>query len=62
VPKATSILFNHAQHWGEAGGTGVNLSLPDPVIITNVTLLDAGGAELTQHPRLGARVVSAAAM
>ncbi|HEX5380221.1 MAG TPA: M66 family metalloprotease [Phenylobacterium sp.] len=34
------------------GFTGVNYNTPDPIIITNVDLLDAGGTVLGLHPRL----------
>jgi hypothetical protein len=32
--------------------TGVDFNLPDPIIIQNVTLFDAGSAALALHPRL----------
>ncbi len=34
------------------GFTGVNYNVPDPIIITQVDLLDAGNAVLALHPRL----------
>jgi len=35
-----------------ASFTGVDFTVPDPIIITDVTLLDAGSNPLTLHPRL----------
>ncbi len=50
--SSPGILGGGAQFHIGVAFTGVDFTVPDPVIIQNVTLLDASSAPLALHPRL----------